>query len=82
MEVTRIWVDQDPGWWTVGGLGDVQFKLTVVRNGQPVQQLELAGRGQHRGVFGDTDTKSRALEKALRASIRKAVPYISAATKG
>jgi hypothetical protein len=54
--------------------------MTVVRNGQPVEQLELSGKGQHRGAFGDTNTKSQALEKALRESIRTAVPYIAAAT--
>jgi hypothetical protein len=80
LEVTRIWVDQDPGWWTVGGLGDVQFKMTVIRNGQPVEQIEFTGKGQHRGAFGDTTPKARALEKALQQCIQQAVPYINAGT--
>ena len=80
LDITRVWVDQDPGWWTVGGLGDVQFKMTVVRNGQPVEQIELTGKGQHRGAFGDTTPKARALEKALQQCIQRALPYIGAAT--
>ncbi|MEA2734732.1 MAG: hypothetical protein QOE14_1183, partial [Humisphaera sp.] len=82
LEISRIWVDQDPGWWTVGGIADLQLKMTIIRNGAPVQQVELIGKGQHRGAFGDTGPKAIALEKALKQSVQKALLYISAATKG
>ena len=74
--VLRVWVDQDPGFWSVGAISDVQFNIDIWKNGTKVKTVNIAGKGDDRSIAGTAETKGLSLKKALQAAMRQAVPEL------
>jgi hypothetical protein len=81
LEIARIWTNQQGGLFTVGAVADLRFRLTIIRNGLPVEQIEVTCKGQDRNVVHTEDQSEKAMESALRAGVRKSLPYFEAATR-
>jgi hypothetical protein len=75
-ELVHLWVEQDPGFWTVGAITDIRFKVTIVRNGQVRKAALVQGRGDSRSLLGTASTKQESLKKAMGACLEKGVPLI------
>jgi hypothetical protein len=76
--IIKVWVDQDPGFWTVGALGEVQLRVALYEGGQKIKEFDVDAKGQgERGVVGDAVTKSDSLEAALQECMKETVPMIA-----
>lgn len=82
VEVQRFHGGMDPGFWTVGGVSDIEFLFTVVRDGQPVEQIRFKGMGDDRGMIGGGEEIRNGLKKAMQACLKQATIYASAAWRG
>ena len=83
VRVVKVWVDQDPGFWTVGALGTVQFRLILYANGARAKEVDIEGTGQgSRGLFGDERTKQEALKVALQQAMQQSMPHVFAVFQG
>jgi putative transposon-encoded protein len=76
LTIVRVFVDQDPGFFTVGAISDVQFTVEIWRNGTKLKQLNIVAKGDHRSGLGSAKTKAISLRKALQAAMLEAVPEI------
>jgi len=75
--IVKVWVDQDPGFWTVGALGEIQFRMTLYRGVSKIKEFDVDGKGQgDRSIVGDAGTKEESLRVALQACMKKAIPLI------
>jgi hypothetical protein len=75
--VIKVWVEQDPGFWTVGAIGEVQLRMAVCRGDTIVKEFDVESKGQGpRGLFGDAVTKEDSLRVALETCMKKAVPIV------
>lgn len=75
--VLRVWVDQDPGFWTVGAIGEVQMRVALYRDGNKIKEFDVESKGQgSRAMMGDDATKRDSLRVALEACMKKAIPII------
>jgi hypothetical protein len=76
--IDRVRVDQDPGFWTVGAIGDVQLTFSLYDDGERVAEFVVESKGQgHRGVIGDAATKEAAIRVALQECMREAMTTIN-----
>lgn len=76
IKILKVWVDQDPGFWTVGAESNVHYIVDVFKYGKKVASLDIKGIGDERSGVGSAKTKGISLRKALTSSIEKAVPQI------
>ncbi len=75
--VIKVWVEQDPGFWTVGAIGEVQLRMSVCRGDTIIKEFDVESKGQGpRGVFGDDVTKADSLRVALEICMKKVVPIV------
>ena len=83
LAIIKAWVDQDPGFWTVGAVANVQFRLTLYSNGTRIKEILAEGTGQgSRSAIGHTGTKESAMTTALQQAMKQAMPEIVAAFSG
>ncbi|QNN23449.1 hypothetical protein HED60_14580 [Planctomycetales bacterium ZRK34] len=76
--IIKVWVEQDPGFWTVGAITDLQLRIMLLRAGQTIKEFDVDSRGQgDRGLFGDDDVKEKSLRAALGVCLQKATPIIA-----
>jgi hypothetical protein len=76
--VLKVWVEQDPGFWTVGAIGEVQLRIALYRDGNKIKEFDVESKGQgNRAMMGDDATKRESLRIALEASMKKAIPIIT-----
>jgi ribosomal protein S5 len=76
LTVLKVFVDQDPGFWTVGAISDVQFMVEIWKNGVRVKSFNVVAKGDERSMAGTAETKGKSLRKAMQAAIQQAVPEI------
>lgn len=76
IEVLEVWVDQDPGFWTVGAISKVNYKINIYKGGKKIASLNIKGKGDKRSAAGTAKTKGISLRKAMMATTKKAVPKI------
>jgi hypothetical protein len=75
--IIKVWVEQDPGFWTVGAIGEVQLRMALYREGKKVKEFDVESKGQgSRSMVGDETTKRDSLKVALETCMKKAVPII------
>ncbi len=75
--VIKVWVEQDPGFWTVGAIGEIQLRMALHKNGQIVKEFDVESKGQgDRNVVGGSKTKEESLRIALEACMKEALPII------
>ena len=74
--VLRLYVDQDPGFWTVGAITDLHFIVKAWRNGSKIKSFTLVAKGDDRSVAGSPKTKGISLRKALQSAMKQVVPEI------
>ena len=83
VRLTKVWVDQDPGFWTVGAVANVQFRMALYANGNKVKEVDVEGTGQgSRSTIGHTGTKESAMMTALQQAMKQAMPHVVAAFPG
>lgn len=70
--VRRLWVEQDPGFWTVGAITDLSFALELYSKGDLVKKVVVSAKGDSRSMMGLSAQKEESLEKALRAAMEQA----------
>lgn len=76
--VTRFWVEQDAGWWTVGAITQLNLIGDLYSKGELVKKVAIEGTGDSRSVVSGTGDREQSLQKALRAVMAKLVPDILA----
>jgi hypothetical protein len=76
LTVLKVFVDQDPGFWTVGAISDIQFTVEIWKNGIKAKVLNIAAKGDERSMAGTAETKGISLRKAMQAAMQQAVPEI------
>lgn len=76
LTVLKVFVDQDPGFWTVGAISDVQFMVEIWKNGVKIKSFNVAAKGDERSMAGTAETKGVSLRKAMQAAMQQAVPEI------
>ncbi len=76
LTVLKVFVDQDPGFWTVGAISDVQFTVEIWKNSIKAKVLNIAAKGDDRSMMGSAETKAISLRKAMQAAMQQAVPEI------
>ncbi|HAK89026.1 MAG TPA: hypothetical protein DHV16_04405 [Nitrospiraceae bacterium] len=76
LTVLKVFVDQDPGFWTVGAISDVQFAVEMWKNGMKVKSFNVSAKGDDRSMMGSAETKAISLRKAMQAAMQQAVPEI------
>jgi hypothetical protein len=75
--VIKVWVEQDPGFWTVGAIGEVQLRIAVYRNGEVVKEFDVESKGQgDRNVIGESTIKEESLRIALQTCMKEAIPVV------
>jgi len=74
--IFRVFVDQDPGFFTVGAISEVCYNVQIWKNGENIAQINVKGKGDERSAMGSAETKGLSLKKALEASIQEAMPQI------
>lgn len=80
--VIKVWVEQDPGFWTVGAIGEVQLRISLYRGGEVVKEFDVESKGQgDRSIVGDAKTKEESLRTALEACLKEAMPIVVEAFK-
>ena len=77
----RLWVEQDPGFWTVGAITDLSFALELYSKGHLVRKVIVSAKGDSRSMMGLSTQKEESLEKALRAAMEQASNEIVSAFK-
>ena len=81
-DIRRLWVEQDPGFFTVGAIADIQFQLRVLGRGVKVKELEVRAKGQNRSAIGGiAGTKGLALKRAMEECMKQAIPQIISAMR-
>lgn len=76
LTILKVYVDQDPGFWTVGAISDVQFTVEIWKNGMKAKALNIAAKGDERSMVGSAETKGISFRKAMQAAMQQAVPAI------
>jgi len=80
--VIKVWVDQDPGFFTVGAIGEVQLRMALYQGGKSVKEFDVESKGQgDRSIVGDANTKEGSLKVALEACMKEAIPVVVAMFK-
>jgi hypothetical protein len=80
LEIRRADVDQDPGFWSVGSIAKLDYRMTLTQRGRPVQQIDWTATGSgDRDAFAGLGGKASAMRKAMQASLKQAVAYVDAA---
>ena len=75
--VLKVWVEQDPGFWTVGAIAEVQLRIALYRDGNKIKEFDVESKGQgNRAMMGDNATKRESLRVALEACMKKVIPII------
>ena len=74
--ILRIWIEQDPGFFTVGAVSDVSLILEIYSKGNLVKKFSIDGKGDKRGMLSTSGDREESLEKALKAVIAQAIPEI------
>lgn len=75
--VLKVWVEQDPGFWTVGAIGEVQLRIALYRNGKRIKEFDIESKGQgDRSMIDSASTKEESLRIALETCMKKAIPII------
>ena len=82
VDIQRLRGSMDPGFWSIGGICEIEFTVTVVRDGQPVEQVRFKGMGDDRGMIGGGEEIRNGLRKAMNACMGQATLYASAAWNG
>jgi hypothetical protein len=77
----RLWVEQEPGFWTVGAITDLSFALELYSKGDFVKKVVVSAKGDSRSMMGLSTQKEESLEKALRAAMEQASNEIVSAFK-
>jgi hypothetical protein len=72
--IVRAWVDQDPGFFTVGAIGNLILNVSLSEDGERSAEflVESIGQGE-RGLMGGAGTKGAALAVALRECMHEAM---------
>jgi hypothetical protein len=76
LTILKVYVDQDPGFWTVGAISDVQFTVEIWKNGMKAKALNITAKGDERSMVGSAETKGISFRKAMQAAMQQAVPAI------
>jgi hypothetical protein len=74
--ILRVWIEQDPGMFTVGSVSDVSLLLEIYSKGNLVKKFSIDGKGDKRGMFSTSGDREASLEKALKAVMAQAIPEI------
>ena len=48
LTILKVYVDQDPGFTSVGAISDVQFEVEIWKNGIKAKALKIAAKGDER----------------------------------
>lgn len=73
--VRKIWVEQDPGFWTVGAITDLAFVMEIYSRGQLAKAVLIEAKGDSRSMIGGSEQKEDSLQKAMVQGL----PHIIAA---
>ncbi len=78
--INRVNVEDDTGAVTVAQVGEVNLRITLVKNGVAVKTLDVKGVGNCRRIIEANPgaTKREALKYAVQAAYEKAMPEIVA----
>jgi len=76
LTILKVFVDQDPGMFTVGAISDVQFTVEIWKNSIMAKSLIIAAKGDERSMVGSAETKGISFRKAMQAAMQEAVPAI------
>ena len=75
--IIKVWVDQDPGFWTVGAIGEVQLRIVLYHKGNRMKEFDVESRGQgDRSMISTAGTKEESMMIALEACMKKTIPII------
>lgn len=79
IDIQKVYSDLDMGFWTIGALGEVNFRLQLYCNGQLEKVLQVDSQGQGpRAAAAMPDTLYRdSLKESLRAATRESMPIIA-----
>ena len=76
--IIKVWVDQDPGFWTVGAIGEVQLRIVLYHKGNRMKEFDVESRGQgDRSMISTAGTKEESMMIALEACMKKTIPIIA-----
>lgn len=76
LTILKVFVDQDPGFTSVGAISDVRFAVEIWKNGIKAKALNIAAKGDERSMIGSAKTKGISFRKAMQAAMQEAVPTI------
>jgi len=77
--IRRIWVEADPGFWTLGAITDLTFVMEIYSRGQLAKAVLIEAKGDSRTMIGGSEHKEDSLQKALQAAMVQGLPHIIAA---
>jgi hypothetical protein len=77
--IRRLWVEQDPGFWTIGAITDLAFVMEIYTRGQLLKSVLIEAKGDSRTMFATSGHKEDSLQKALEAAMVQAMPHVTAA---
>lgn len=77
--IRKLWVEQDPGFWTIGAITDLAFAMDIHSRGQLLRSVLIEAKGDSRTMFATSSHKEESLQKALQAAMAQAVQHVTAA---
>ena len=77
--IRKLWVEQDPGFWTIGAITDLAFVLEIYSRGQLLKSVLIEAKGDSRTMFATSSHKEESLQKALEAAMVQAMQHVTAA---
>lgn len=77
--IRKLWVDQDPGFWTIGAITDLAFAMDIHARGKLLKSVVIEAKGDSRTMFATSSHKEESLQKALPAAMAQAVQHVTAA---
>ena len=77
--IRKLWVEQDPGFWTIGAITDLAFVMEIYSRGQLLKSVLIEAKGDSRTMFATSSHKEESLQKALEAAMVQAMQHVTAA---
>ncbi|MCI4627143.1 MAG: hypothetical protein L3V56_14440 [Candidatus Magnetoovum sp. WYHC-5] len=74
--ILRVFVDQDPGFFTVGAISDIQFNVEIWKDSVKVKTVNVIGKADERNLASFSNDKELSLKKALQDALKKSIHEI------
>lgn len=74
--LNELFVNQDMGLTSIGAITDLKFTIDLYRDNKKIATLDVAAKGDRRGIYVEAKSKGLSLKKALNSAIEQSVPKI------